>query len=144
MKRRAVRVRLSMPRRAAPARLAVLRRLVLWLLVAAVPWQVAMASAMPLAMAAAPAAAAVAAMNASPCHESVDDRGGLPAHGQASGHGGTTCSVCAACCVLAAPPLPAFAFEPAAAPREQATAVVEPAATFFTDGPLRPPRSPRG
>lgn len=126
-----------MTHRPARTRSTLLRRLVLWLLVAAVPWHVAAAVAMTLtAVPAHPPAAAItmqagAVVEAAPCHDT------------AAAHPDAGCATCASCCALAAPPMAVAGVEPTEAAGEAAVAGVQPAAVFLTDGPLRPPRSPR-
>ena len=135
-----------MTRRPARTRPTRWHRFVLWLLVAAVPWHVAVASAMALAVAPVDAAAAAVAVSvsvaAAPCHE-AGDASAARHSGANAAHAGAGCAACAACCALAAPPMAIAGVEPAEAVGDRVVCDVQPAIVFLTDGPLRPPRSPR-
>lgn len=84
------------------------------------------------------------AAHAAHAHHAADAEGSAPAFGHDAGHAaGHACSACAACCVAMGLPagMPVLATAPAAT--TAVTALVAPAPSFLTAGPERPPRSQR-
>ena len=68
------------------------------------------------------------------------DSEAAPAHGLHKGKAGS-CSACASCCTVTAPPSAVPAFEAAPAPDVFQPLAPPGVAAFLTDGPQRPPRS---
>jgi len=133
----------------------ILRVCLLLLVAVLLPVRGVLAAAMICPHASAGAATHAAHVHPAPAHDHEHDHGqaaGPPAHehdhGQAAGHAAHehaaahACTLCASCC-FTVPLGPTFSptvasLEPVAAPLPPVPA---PAASFFSDGPERPPRS---